>query len=355
MATVAQFIPIFFSQLFEHGQVDKAAAVARQALIQSQAIDWWVPVLYLRLLGGMLWFNPGFTRKDDFEGWPGILNSLEQQACVPIIGFGLLEPLIGSSREIARSWAESAGYPLGMHSQEDLTQVAQYLSIKQKPAYPRNQLLKHIRSRLIAAYGLPVDENDNRPLEELAAQIAGEILKDPDQPYNILARMPVKMYINANPDNILELALRKNQREPLVMYSRWNKTLEDPNTIEASSRLVEISIERPLVYHLFGKTSLPKSLVLSEDDYFEYLMWVNNPATKIRLPEPVISSWRDDALLFLGFQMDEWSFRALFRSILYGDRRRSIRRLPLRGSAVATRRRLSECRKRPALPGRYLP
>ena len=328
MATIAQFIPLFFSQLFEHGQVDKAAAVARQALIQSQAIDWWVPVLYLRLLGGLLWFNPGFTRKEDFEGWPGIINSLEQQACVPIIGFGLLEPLIGSSREIARLWAESAGYPLGPQSQEDLTQVAQYLSIKQKPAYPRNQLLKHIRSRLIAAYGLPVDENDNRPLEELAAQIAGEILKDPDQPYNILARMPVKMYINANPDNILELALRKNQREPLVMYSRWNKTLEDPNTIEASSRLVEISIERPLVYHLFGKTSLPKSLVLSEDDYFEYLMWVNNPATKIRLPEPVISSWRDDALLFLGFQMDEWSFRALFRSILYGDRRRSIRDYP---------------------------
>jgi hypothetical protein len=124
------------------------------------------------------------------------------------------------------------------------------------------------------------------------------------------------------------MALLKNNRDPLVMYSRWNKTLEDPTTIENSSRLLDISVERPLVYHLFGKTEIPKSMVLSEDDYFEYLMWVNNPAAKIRLPEPVITAWRDDALLFLGFQMDDWSFRALFRSILYGDRRRSIRDYP---------------------------
>lgn len=328
MSTTARFIPLFFSQLLEHGQVDKAVAVARQALILDKIVDWWVPVLYLRLLGGMLWFTPGFTRKEDFEGWPGILNSLEQRACVPIIGFGLLEPLFGSSKEIARSWAESAGFPLAPHSQDELTQVAQYLSIKQKPAYPRNQLLKHIRSHLIATYGPAIEGNDNCPLEELTVQIAGEVLKDPEQPFNILARLPVKIYINANPDNLLELALRRNQRDPLVMYSRWNKALEDSDAIEASSRWVDISVERPLVYHLFGKISLPKSLVLSEDDYFEYLMWVNNPAAKIRLPEPVISSWRDDALLFLGFHMDNWSFRALFRSILYGDRRRSIRDYP---------------------------
>jgi hypothetical protein len=50
MSTAALFIPLFFSQLLEHGQVDKAVAVARQALIQAGAIDWWVPVLYLRLL-----------------------------------------------------------------------------------------------------------------------------------------------------------------------------------------------------------------------------------------------------------------------------------------------------------------
>jgi hypothetical protein len=321
MSSMAQFTPLFFSQLLQHGQVDKAVAVARQALIHAKADDWWVPALYLRLLGGLLWFNPGFTTKKAFEGWPGILNSLKKKVCVPILGFGLLEPILGSSREIALSWAENEGYPLDPHSQDDLTRVAQYLSIKQMRAYPHDQLVDHIQSRLIAEFGLSVDENEERPVEELTSLIADEILKDPNQPFNILARLPVKIYINANPDNLLELALRKNNRDPLVTYSRWRKPLEDAEAIEASNRSVEINVNRPLIYQLFGTASRSESLVLTEDDYFEYLMWVNNTNARIPLPEQIITSWRDDALLFLGFQLEDWSFRALFRSILYGDRR----------------------------------
>jgi hypothetical protein len=162
----------------------------------------------------------------------------------------------------------------------------------------------------------------------LIAQVGDLVLQEEDHPFNILARLPVKIYISATPDNLLETALRRNGREPVVMYSRWRKPLEDTETIEASSRLLSLSVEQPLVYHLFGKIGLPKSLVLSEDDYFEYLMWVNNPAARIRLPDPIITSWREDALLFLGFQLEDWNFRALFRSILYGDRRRSIRDYP---------------------------
>ena len=71
MSSMAKFIPVFFSQLLEHGQVDKAAAVPRQALIQANVPDWWVPVLYLRLLGGLLWFNPGFTRRGGLPGLAG--------------------------------------------------------------------------------------------------------------------------------------------------------------------------------------------------------------------------------------------------------------------------------------------
>lgn len=328
MKSTAQFMPVFFSQLLEHGQVDKAVAVARQALIQSKASDWWVPVLYLRLLGGALWFDPGFTSQGEYEGWPGILNSLDKEMCVPILGSGLLEPLIGSTREIARYWAESAGYPLEPHSKDELTQVAQYLSNKHRAAYPRDQLLKYIHSHLIAEYKLPEEQHKNLPLEKLIVQIADEVLKDPEHTYNILARLPVKIYINASPDNLLEIALRRNDRDPLVMHSCWGKGMGVAEMREASKQLGEVSVKRPLVYQLFGKISLPRSMVLSEDDYFEYLMWVNNPVAEILLPEPVINAWRDGSLLFLGFQMDDWSFRALFRSILYGDRRGSIRDYP---------------------------
>jgi hypothetical protein len=35
----------------------------------------------------------------------------------------------------------------------------------------------------------------------------------------------------------------------------------------------------------------------------------------------VTTAWSANALLFLGFQMDDWDFRVLFRSILNEDRR----------------------------------
>ena len=154
---------------------------------------------------------------------------------------------------------------------------------------------------MIALYQLPLEENRDRPLDALIAQVGDLVLQDEDHPFKILARLPVKTYISATPDNLLETALRRNGREPLVMYSRWRKPLEDTETIEASGKLLSLSVEQPLVYHLFGKIGLPKLLRLSEDDYFEYLMWVNNPAARIRLPDPVITSWRRGRPALPGF------------------------------------------------------
>ena len=70
------------------------------------------------------------------------------------------------------------------------------------------------------------------------------------------------------------------------------------------------SAERPLVYHLFGRLSVPKSVVLTEDDYFDFLIGVTTNNDLI--PAVVRRALADTALLFLGFNLDEWDFRVLF-------------------------------------------
>jgi hypothetical protein len=79
--------------------------------------------------------------------------------------------------------------------------------------------------------------------------------------------------------------------------------------------------------------------VLTEDNYFEYfaavtkLMAGKDAATKNAvaigndLPRVVTTAWNQNALLFLGFQMDDWHFRVLFHSILkqQGSSRRQQR------------------------------
>ena len=56
---------------------------------------------------------------------------------------------------------------------------------------------------------------------------------------------------------------------------------------------------------------------------FEYLMWINK--VEAQIPSVVSKAWSANALLFLGFQMEDWSFRVLFRSILNEDRRQRRR------------------------------
>jgi hypothetical protein len=73
------------------------------------------------------------------------------------------------------------------------------------------------------------------------------------------------------------------------------------------------TVTEPLVYYLFGQLSKPPSLVLTEDDYFDYL--VGTASNKTLIPDAVVGKQSQSQLLFLGFQTDAWNFRVLLRSI----------------------------------------
>ena len=54
--------------------------------------------------------------------------------------------------------------------------------------------------------------------------------------------------------------------------------------------------------------------MLTEDDYFDFLIGVTKNNDMI--PHFVRSALTHTALLFLGFRLDEWDFRVLFRSLM---------------------------------------
>ncbi len=95
---------------------------------------------------------------------------------------------------------------------------------------------------------------------------------------------------------------------------RWNSYLEDLPSIYDDEPNYRPTAQRPLIYHLFGNLEEPDSLVLTEDDYFDYLIGVTS--NKDLIPAVVRRALVDTALLFLGFQMEDWNFRVLFRSIM---------------------------------------
>ncbi len=65
MQTIARAMPVFFRELLEDGQIDRALAVARGAVRDRH--DAWMPALYLRLKRGCIWRQPKASgdREDD--------------------------------------------------------------------------------------------------------------------------------------------------------------------------------------------------------------------------------------------------------------------------------------------------
>jgi hypothetical protein len=274
-----------------------------------------MPTLFMRLKSGRIWYVPGLSAEGkNFDRWPALLSSIESGRCTPILGFGLLEPLLGSTREIAQRWAETYHYPLAPDEREDLPQVAQFLAISQQQDFPRSELRKFLRHELQQRYAqdLPEELRTARAsLDQIIKAIGAQRrAANPLDPHKVLAEQPFPIYITTMSDDLLVDALREAGKDPQIKVCPWNSTIaRDPLPDD-----YDPSPQRPLVYYLFGRLREPDSLVITEDDFFDYLTGFAH--NKQWIPEVVRSGLVNAALLFLGFQLDSWDFRILYRSII---------------------------------------
>jgi hypothetical protein len=315
MKTVGVFMPVFFRELRRDGRIDRAMAAARLAA-RSQ-VDVLAPCLFTRLRDGVIW---GGFRADDglrsYQTWDTLLNRVAEKRCTPILGPGVVEALIGTTRRMARRWAQTNDYPLAEHARDEICQVAQYLATRPDTRFPYDQLVQSQREAILDRHrdDLPEELRQAKVarLTELIAQV-GRLQRQRDryEPHRVLAGMPYRIYLTANPDNLLAEALKEAGKDPVVRICPWNDRIAS----DESAYLYEDDPDesRPLVYHLFGRIDDVESLVLTVDDYFDYL--IGSTRNRDLIPEPVRAAQSDSMLLFLGFSMDHWNFRALVRSL----------------------------------------
>lgn len=319
METMGCFMPAVFKELSRRGEIDKAVAVGRKAV--SERPDWWMPVLYSRLKSGRLWYDPGFSGdgiNGSFVKWPSVTQNIEADRLTPILGAGLSEHILGSRQEIARQWAEGYEFPMSPHEQDDFPRMAQYLAVTQQAQFPIDKYIvslgKAIRARV------PKDQQEDLAklsldelVDKVGQQVRGSLSSDP---YKVLAQLPLSIYITTDPTDLLADALREAKKKPVEEFCRWNKATERlPSSLrKKGGAAYQPTPEEPLVFQLFGRVTEPSSLVITEDDYFDYLSGVTR--NKDLIPAVVRAKLVDSGLLFLGFQMEDWNFRVLLRSIL---------------------------------------
>lgn len=317
VSTVSAFMPVFFRELLADGQIDRAVAVARGSV--RDRVDWWVPALFMRLKSGRIWYTPGFTSATGgggFVKWPSLMDDIREGLCLPILGTGVTDSLLGSRRDIAQRWASTFNFPMAPYYRGNLPQVAQYLSVTLTTRFPRTRLMEYLRTSLLERYGAQLPEAvKTGPLEELIAAAWSVRHRDhPDDPITVLARLPIPIYVTTHITDLLADALREAGRDPVVELCRWTDDVSWPDSALEADPDYQPSAARPLVYHLFGHLSRPQSVVLTEDDYFDFL--INVSEDKARIPPLVRRRFADRGLMFLGFSVEDWDFRVLFRSVM---------------------------------------
>jgi CHAT domain/SIR2-like domain len=310
MTTAAEFLPRFFRELASDGVVDRAMAHARAAV--KDRPDWWVPVLFSRLKRGRTYYLPEFGAETD-QRWRTLTQRIRDQQCTPVLGPGLADDILAPRAEIARSYADLWQMPIPDDRRGDLTTVAQYLRIRVAALQPADELASYLLRAFRDRYRGQI------PDEQLAAATPEELVRsigewrrarDDDDPFEVVASLDLPIYVTTSWTTLLEDALTAAGREPLVRRFDWFLEREEAEVEDVG----EPTVERPLVYHLFGTLDEPDSLVLSEDDYFNWLAaWIRR--RKAILPGTVGKALTRRSLLFLGYRLDDWDFRILFHGI----------------------------------------
>jgi hypothetical protein len=322
--TVNDFVPAFLRYL-ARGSVDRAASLARSEIVNKHQ-DWWAPSLLMRLRTGELFRPSGFEGGDDnFEEWNLLVSAIADRKCTPILGPALLERHVGTRYELASRLARAYKKPLPRGERDVLALLAQQLAIANDASTIRRELLFLIADMVARRYtgvlpsrfldALATDAAPETILERLREVLDFAVDREGAlEPHRSIARLPLPIYVTANPDDVLARALpRERGVTPVIEVHRWQQDLWDVPSIYSEEPKYVPSESRPLVYHFFGAATYRDSIVLTQDNFVDALVSASRAGS---VPKDVNAALTSTTLLFLGFRLDDWAFRVLFRYIM---------------------------------------
>lgn len=230
----------------------------------------------------------------DENKWRSLINRIGQGECTPFLGAGVHDTrTLPLGRTIAEQWAQERAYPL--EDKSDLTRVSQYLAIT----------------------GLDPMECKDELCRRWFTNVQVPDFNDPKSTLGLLADLPLPLYITTNYDSLLFQALKTRNKTPNREFCRWNDhpQMRRLESVWADNEGYRPTSSSPVVYHLHGIDDVRPSLVLTEDDYVDFLVRVSQPANKL-LPPFIQEAMAGTSLVFIGYRMADWTFRVLFRGLV---------------------------------------
>lgn len=224
----------------------------------------------------------------DDDDWDRLIEDITDGECTPFLGAGASHPL-PTGGELSNRLADEFGYPF--LDRDNLPLVAHYAAIKLK----EHVRLKKRVCRILADYGRP------------------DFTKEA-QPHALLAGLRLPVYITTNYDDFMVMALEEEGRTPHPAICPWYENTPADELL-TTDRIFALSADEPIVYHLHGSCQKPRSLVLTEEDHLEFLLNLARDKEKL-IPPSILPCFTEWPFLFIGYRLQDWTFRLIFHGLL---------------------------------------
>jgi SIR2-like domain len=253
--------------------------------------------------------------------WKDLIWKIEKGQCTPFLGAGANLTLLPSAAELAKMLAVDSdpAFPFD-DKKSDLPSVAQFLAItKQENRWPKDKVAELFQ-------------------DCLSAKKIDHILKE-SHPLGLLADLPFNIFMTTNYDDLLFRVLSTNGKTPVFDVCPWSDSIHVlyPELVERRKRnrgqILKPTPKNPVVFHLHGHYQYPISMVLTEDDYYRFIVAMTQPpktkqTAAAMIPASIQAAARRNMLLFIGYSFNDPNFWVLFRSLFVNadesDRSNSI-------------------------------
>lgn len=269
--------------------------------------------------------------------WRTLTRRIRSSKFTPIISDRVFFP---GPNTVISEWAQEMDFPYTIDSQTSLPQLAQYLSATSRDDLAAKEDFLDFSKRYLFEEVKEKYPDQSAFLDAVEAELldisfseAAARLDYPryevetDNPLRILAELPLPIYVTTSYYDFIEAALREAGKSPRTEICYWNdELLEDVPSAFEKEPDYRPDYENPLVYHLNGLDSHPASLVLTEDDHLDLLVKISRDIDVV--PRKVAQAMVDSSLLLLGYRLEDWNFKVLFRGLIRA-KRASRRRLSI--------------------------
>lgn len=227
------------------------------------------------------------------KDWKALIYAIREKKCILMLGPDTaVEEVDGQPRLMSEILAEKLGQDIDPRIKENintanLAEVSQYYCLQSSGG--RMDLEIYIRDFY----------NQRRSVTS--------------QFHKNLAELPFYFAITSSPDMMFYEALTKLGKKPVTGWYNFNRK---KSVMEAAG-----TVDRPLIFYLYGSVNEPESLVLTENDLLDFLVTI---VSKDTLPDRLINDLQaaDQSILFLGFGFKNWYLRILLH-VLEGKKKSS--------------------------------